>query len=102
MAYDLPKHRSAHIRVDTCTFDIRPESKNQSLIHDQSPGVGQLVWGLAGIILTIPLTAMFKIVCDHIESLKPYGFWVGEIEAAVEEPGYITKIKGWFTKKPHK
>jgi predicted PurR-regulated permease PerM len=41
--------------------------------------LGQLLWGIPGVILAIPLTAMFKIVCDHVESLKPYGFLIGEI-----------------------
>ena len=64
--------------------------------------IGELVWGIPGIILAIPLTAMFKIICDHIESLKPYGFLIGEIEAGKGEPGFIKKIKSWFKKKRHK
>jgi predicted PurR-regulated permease PerM len=43
--------------------------------------LGQLLWGIPGIILAIPLTAMFKIVCDNIEALKPYGFLIGELES---------------------
>jgi len=42
--------------------------------------LGELIWGIAGIFLAIPLVGMFKIVCDHIEALKPYGFLIGEIE----------------------
>lgn len=42
--------------------------------------LGQLVWGIAGMFLAIPLTAMIKIVCDHIEALKPFGFLIGELE----------------------
>ena len=42
--------------------------------------LGQLLWGIPGVILAIPLTAMLKIICDHIEPLKPYGFLIGEIE----------------------
>lgn len=61
--------------------------------------LGELMWGLPGVILAIPLTAMFKIVCDHIESLKPYGFLIGEIESTVAEPEYIKQIKKWFKKK---
>ena len=29
-------------------------------------------------ILAIPLTAAMKIVFDHVESLKPFGTWLGE------------------------
>lgn len=37
-----------------------------------------LVWGIPGMILSLPLTGMAKVVCDNVESLKPYGFLLGE------------------------
>lgn len=37
-----------------------------------------LIWGIPGMILCMPLTGMAKVVCDHIDSLKPYGFLLGE------------------------
>lgn len=55
--------------------------------------IGQLLWGIPGIILAIPLTAMFKIVCDHIETLKPYGFLIGEIETSKKEIRFVEKLK---------
>jgi len=42
--------------------------------------IGGLLWGLPGVFLAIPLMAMLKIVCDHIDPLKPYGFLIGAIE----------------------
>lgn len=39
--------------------------------------VGAQIWGLAGMILFIPLGAIFKIVCDEVESLKPFGYLLG-------------------------
>ncbi|HEX5625196.1 MAG TPA: AI-2E family transporter [Saprospiraceae bacterium] len=42
--------------------------------------IGELLWGISGIFLAIPLIAMFKIACDHIESLKPIGYLIGENE----------------------
>lgn len=36
------------------------------------------LWGAMGLVLAIPLTASIKIVCDHIEVLRPYGAWLGE------------------------
>lgn len=41
--------------------------------------VGELLWGIPGLILAIPITAMLKIICDHIEPLKPYGVLIGKI-----------------------
>jgi predicted PurR-regulated permease PerM len=35
-------------------------------------------WGAMGLVLAIPLTAAIKIICDHIEVLRPYGAWMGE------------------------
>ena len=43
--------------------------------------VGELVWGIPGIFLAIPIIAMIKIVCDHFEPLKPYGFLIGPTES---------------------
>lgn len=39
--------------------------------------IGELVWGVPGLILAIPLLAIVKIICDHVPSLKPYGYLVG-------------------------
>lgn len=61
--------------------------------------VGQLVWGIPGIFLAIPIIAMVKIVCDHVDSLKPYGFLIGEIRSGQTESTFIKKLKGWFKKK---
>jgi predicted PurR-regulated permease PerM len=36
------------------------------------------LWGGVGLLLAIPVTAAMKIIFDHIESLKPYGKWLGE------------------------
>ena len=36
------------------------------------------LWGAMGLVLAIPLTAATKIICDHIEALRPYGAWLGE------------------------
>lgn len=58
--------------------------------------LGQLIWGIPGIILAIPLTAIFKIVCDHIEPLKPYGFLIGEIECSTKNNSLLLRIKHFF------
>lgn len=41
--------------------------------------LGEWIWGISGIFLAIPLVAMFKIVCDHIDPLKPFGLLIGEV-----------------------
>lgn len=39
---------------------------------------GFLLWGVAGMILAIPLMGIFKVLCDHVEELKPYGYLMSE------------------------
>ncbi|MGI8634469.1 MAG: AI-2E family transporter [Segetibacter sp.] len=39
---------------------------------------GEIVWGVPGMVLVIPLLGIIKIICDHIEPLKPFGFLLGE------------------------
>ena len=36
------------------------------------------LWGAMGLILAVPITGAIKIICDHIERLRPYGAWMGE------------------------
>lgn len=72
---------------------LGPQVKINPLFTLTALILGQILWGIPGIILAIPLTAMFKIVCDHIEPLKPYGFLIGEIETQKKEIVLVEKIK---------
>ena len=36
------------------------------------------LWGAAGLVLAIPLTAGVKAVCDNVNSLRPYGRFLGD------------------------
>ncbi len=36
------------------------------------------LWGAMGLILAVPLTGAIKIICDHVDRLRPYGAWLGE------------------------
>jgi len=40
--------------------------------------VGNALWGISGMFLSIPLLAILKLICDHIDSLKPWGFLLGD------------------------
>jgi predicted PurR-regulated permease PerM len=35
------------------------------------------LWGIAGALMAVPLLAVFKICCDHIEPLQPVGTMLG-------------------------
>jgi predicted PurR-regulated permease PerM len=36
------------------------------------------LWGGPGLVLAVPITAGLKAICDNIQSLKPFGAWMGE------------------------
>jgi predicted PurR-regulated permease PerM len=39
---------------------------------------GNALWGISGMFLSIPLLAIVKVIFDHIEPLKPWGFLLGD------------------------
>jgi len=39
--------------------------------------LGEMMWGLSGMFLSIPVMAIFKIIFDRIESTKPWGYLLG-------------------------
>ena len=55
---------------------------------------GEFLWGIAGMIVAIPLIGMAKVVFDNTPSLKPLGFLFGEAEKS--EGNFLEKIKSWF------
>jgi predicted PurR-regulated permease PerM len=41
------------------------------------------LWGIPGMFISIPLTAIIKLIFDHIEPLKPWGFLLGDTMPAM-------------------
>ena len=39
---------------------------------------GGVLWGIPGMFLSIPLIAILKVIFDHIEPLKPWGYLLGD------------------------
>jgi predicted PurR-regulated permease PerM len=36
------------------------------------------IWGAMGLVLAIPIMGATKIIFDHVDSLRPFGAWLGE------------------------
>jgi predicted PurR-regulated permease PerM len=49
---------------------------------------GELIWGLPGMVLAIPLMGMAKIIFDNVDALKPFGELIGENK---KEPNKLKK-----------
>ncbi len=52
--------------------------------------IGEMIWGLSGMFLAIPMMAILKIVFDRIESTKPWGLLLG---ADIEPKKLTGKIR---------
>ncbi len=58
--------------------------------------LGEFIWGIAGMILAVPLLGMVKIICDNYPSLQPYGFLLGPENPRQKRTSLVNKIKNWF------
>lgn len=47
---------------------------------------GNALWGIPGMFLSIPLLAIVKLIFDHIEPLKPWGFLLGDTMPSIIKP----------------
>ena len=36
------------------------------------------IWGGMGLLLAVPIVGATKIVCDHVDSLRALGAWLGD------------------------
>ncbi|WP_051664105.1 AI-2E family transporter [Dyadobacter crusticola] len=68
--------------------------------------LGGQLWGLSGLILALPVTAILKVILDTIPSLEPYGFLLGEPvhEVAAEQAELQREavVTPEFKKKPYR
>ena len=56
---------------------------------------GNALWGVPGMFLSIPVLAIIKLICDHVESLKPWGFLLGDtMPPLIKIDTILKKIKG--------
>lgn len=54
---------------------------------------GEMLWGIPGMFLSIPLSAILKIIFDHIESLKPWGFLMGNMVSTQSKYSFVKRKK---------
>lgn len=58
--------------------------------------LGDALWGIPGMFLAIPLTAIVKLILDRIESLKTWGFLLGTTVVSSEKIKFKFTIKGFL------
>lgn len=55
--------------------------------------LGEMIWGVSGMFLSIPVIAVLKIIFDRVESLKPWGVLLGEEEKAARLKAIQPKVE---------
>jgi predicted PurR-regulated permease PerM len=55
--------------------------------------VGGMLWGVAGMILFLPLLAVVKIIFDSIPGLSHYGYLIGDQQTENQSKRLLEKIK---------
>ncbi|GAA4297573.1 AI-2E family transporter [Nibribacter koreensis] len=55
--------------------------------------MGGEIWGAAGMILSIPLIAILKVLFDQYSPLKPFAFLLGDIHREPRELKLLKKLK---------
>lgn len=65
--YIMPKIVGSKVKINTLTALI-------GLV------LGELIWGIKGMFLSIPIIAIFKVIFDRVDGLKPWGYVLGEDE----------------------
>ena len=48
--------------------------------------VGEMMWGIPGMFLSIPVIAITKIIFDRVEGLQPWGFLLGDEKDEKQPP----------------
>jgi predicted PurR-regulated permease PerM len=67
--------------------------KINALISVVAVLIGGALWGISGMFLSIPVTAILKVIFDHIDSLKPWGFLLGDIVPTASRFPFAKKSK---------
>jgi predicted PurR-regulated permease PerM len=61
--------------------------------------LGGVIWGLAGIILFLPLLGILKIIFENVEGLQPYAYLIGDQRTTSAHAEIWSKIKALFSKR---
>jgi predicted PurR-regulated permease PerM len=54
--------------------------------------IGNMIWGVSGMILFIPLLGMMKIVFDHVPDLEPFAYLIADDETKKKQGERNKKI----------
>jgi predicted PurR-regulated permease PerM len=60
--------------------------------------VGNALWGVPGMFLSIPITAILKVIFDRVGPLQPFGFLLGDNQPDITKQIFIVRRRATDTK----
>jgi len=70
---------------------VAPRVEINALISVIGVLIGSAVWGISGMYLSIPIIAILKAICDHIDPLNPRKFLPGNIVPTAFKFSFINR-----------
>lgn len=67
----MPKIVGSKVRINT-------------LVALLSLVIGEMIWGITGMLLSIPVVAVIKVIFDRVDGLKPWGMLLGEDDSELD------------------
>ncbi len=61
--------------------------------------LGGAVWGVAGVIIALPVVGIIKVICDHISFLQPFGYLLGGEDSPDSAMDRLKSIKDKIANK---
>jgi predicted PurR-regulated permease PerM len=60
--------------------------------------LGGVVWGIAGVILFLPLLGILKIVFENVQGLEPYAYLIGDQKKSNPQDKLLGQMRKLFKK----
>jgi predicted PurR-regulated permease PerM len=54
--------------------------------------IGEMIWGITGMLLSIPVVAVMKVIFDRIDGLRPWGMLLGEDDSEPDTKPAIIEV----------
>jgi hypothetical protein len=74
------KETSTDVWVENAIQIVGSQVKINPLIVILGVIIGEMLWGISGMFLSIPYLAIAKVIFDRAEGLEPWGILLGEEE----------------------
>jgi predicted PurR-regulated permease PerM len=73
-------HHKSILLISRLPLVVGSKVRINALITVLGVIIGEMLWGIPGMFLSIPVIAVLKIIFDRVDSLKSWGIILGDEE----------------------